>query len=116
MSKSVTTRWYIGAWIVALVCAVVFVLTAHAQTSGGGATPAPTSPIAAIAWIVGGVCSLVMLVMWIGALVRLGQLGRWSWFVAVLMLHVLWLGVVAMVAYATTGPEDAAPVTRPSVT
>ncbi|TME08810.1 MAG: hypothetical protein E6I69_04700 [Chloroflexi bacterium] len=66
-----------------------------------------------LAWIVAGVCSIVMLVMWIGALIRLGQLGRWGWFAGVLVLQLIALGIIGMIAYAAAGPEDAGVVTRP---
>ena len=66
-----------------------------------------------LAWIVAGVCSIVMLVMWIGALIRLGQLGRWGWFAGVLVLQLIALGIIGMIAYAAAGPEDAGVVNRP---
>lgn len=116
MSKNVTTRWYVGAWVVVLVCALVVLLTGHVQTARAGATVFSTSPVASVAWAIAGVSSLVMVVMWVGALVRVAQLRRWGWFVAVLVLQLLWLGIVAMVAYAMSGPEDPETVTRPSFT
>jgi hypothetical protein len=72
--------------------------------------------VSVIAWIVAGICTIVMLVMWIGALVKLGQLHRWGWFVFMLVLQLLYLGIIPMVAYAAAGPEEAGAVTRPSVT
>ncbi len=116
MSKRVTTRWYIGAWVVAAISTLIFFMTAHTQTSGTGVTAIGTSPISVIAWMVAGACSIVMLVMWIGALVRLGQLHRWGWFVFMLVLQLIGLGIVPMVAYAVAGPEDTLEVTRPSAT
>jgi hypothetical protein len=47
-----------------------------------------------------------MLVMWIGALVTLGMQQAWGRFVAVLVMHLLGLGIVGMSAYAISGPED----------
>jgi hypothetical protein len=56
-----------------------------------------------------------MLVMLIGALVKLGMQRAWGWFVAILVLHVVGLGIVGMVAYAVAGPEDEdLVVTRPT--
>jgi hypothetical protein len=116
VSRNVTTRWYIGAWIAALISAIVFFMTAHVQTSPTSVAAFGTTPVSAAAWAVCGICSLVMLIMWIGALVRLGQLHRWGWFVAMLVLQLIGLGIVPMVAYAVAGPEDTMTVTRPSVT
>lgn len=117
MSKGITTRWYIGAWIVWLVSLVVFFMTAHTQATSTSISSFAASPVSAIAWIVAGICAVAMLVMWIGALIRLGQLSRWGWFVAVLVLHLIGLGIIGMAAYAAGGPPDEPEaVTRPSVT
>ena len=116
MSKRVTTRWYIGAWVVDAVSAIVFLVTAHTQTSSTGVSAIGTSPISVVAWLLAVACGIVMLVMWIGALVRLGQLNSWGWFVFMLVLQLIGLGIIPMVAYAVAGPEDAPAFTRPSVT
>ena len=116
MSKNVTTRWYIGAWIVWAISLIVFFMTAHVQSSSTGFAAFAGSPISAAAWVVAGISGIVMLIMWIGALIRLGQLHRWGWFAAVLVLQLIGLGIIAMVAYAVAGPEDTMSVTRPSVT
>jgi hypothetical protein len=57
-----------------------------------------------------------MLVMWIGALIRLGQLHSWGWFAAVLILQLIGLGIAGMVAYAAAGPRDDLAVYRPTAT
>ena len=116
MSKRVTTRWYIGAWVVAAISAIVFFMTAHTQTSSTGASAVGTSPVSVVAWLLVGVCAIVMLIMWIGGLVRLGQLHSWGWFVFMLVLQLIGLGIIPMVAYALAGPEDAPSFIRPSVT
>src|SRR4051812_21114385 len=118
MGKTVTTRWYIGAWIVAVISAIVFFMTAHVQTSPGGTSAISTSPIATLAWIAAGISGLVMLVAWIVTLVHLAQLRRWGWFTAMLVLQLAWLGIIPVVAYAWSGSveEERAAVTRPSVT
>ncbi|MEA2644444.1 MAG: hypothetical protein QOG08_1470 [Chloroflexota bacterium] len=111
MSKRTSTRWYIGAWVVALIGLVI------AYTSGHSANATTSlSPLAAIAWAVALFAGLVMLVAWIGALIRIGQLHRWGWFVAVLILQLIGLGIIGMVAYAVAGPGDEVVVTRPTVT
>ena len=58
--------------------------------------------------------AVVMLVFWIGALIRLGQVHAWGWFVALLVSHLVGLGIIAMLAYALSGPDDSTiVVTRP---
>ena len=111
MSKRMSTRWYIGAWVVALIgLAVAF--------SSGHSTNASTSmsPLTAIAWGVAMIAGLVMLAAWIGTLVRLGQLHSWGWFVVMLILQLIGVGIIGMVAYALAGPHDEMVVTRPTVT
>lgn len=111
MSKRITTRWYIGAWVVWLIA---FIATIALSRQNPG-TSAPPSAI--VAELIAGVCGLILLVMWIGALVKLGQQHSWGWFVAVLILHLVGLGIIGMVAYAAAGPPDEGAVAmRPSVT
>jgi hypothetical protein len=100
-------------WILALV---VFFTTAHRVTTGTSFAAFATTPVSGIAWFVAGIAALVMLVMVIGALIRLGQLHSWGWFALVLILQVLWLGIVGMVAYAAAGPADDQVAYRPTVT
>jgi len=116
MSKRVTTRGYIASWIVWVLAAALFLSTAHVQVTSSGASALGSSPVSALAWIVAGIAGIVMLVMWIGALVRLAQLHAWGWFVAVLVLQFFALAIIPMIAYAVAGPEDEGAVTRPSVT
>ena len=98
------------------VAALLFLNTAHVHVGSTGGYAIGSSPVAASAWVVAGIAGIVMLVMWIGALVRLAQLHAWGWFAAVLVLQLFALGIIPMVAYATSGPEDEPSVTRPSVT
>jgi hypothetical protein len=109
-SKRVTTRWYIGAWLVYAV-ALVAVIVAGRGLPGQGSPPAGIL----LGYLVLLISGVAMFVMWIGALVRLGSQQAWGWFVGVLILHLVGLGIVGMVAYAISGPEDAElVVTRPS--
>jgi len=111
MSKRITTRWYIGAWV---VWVIAFIATIAMSRGQQGSPP----PGVIVASIVAGIAGLVMLVMWIGALVRLGQQHSWGWFVGVLVLHLIGLGIIGMVAYAISGPPDegSAVVMRPTTT
>jgi hypothetical protein len=116
VSKRTSTRWYIGAWLVWLVALAVFFATAHRTFSASAFYAIGTSPISGIAWLVAGIAALVMLVVWIGALIRLGQQHSWGWFAVVLIFQIIGLGFIGMVAYAAAGPPDEMAVTRPTVT
>ena len=48
----------------------------------------------------------VMFVLWVAALARLARQHDWGWFVALLVLQLVGLGIVGMVAYAIAGPID----------
>jgi hypothetical protein len=110
MSKYTTTRWYIGAWIVAVIAMIV--IGVGARSVPAGSSPPPTLMIMSFVMIA---ASLVMFVMWIGALVKLVQLSAWGWFVGVLILQLIGLGIIGMVAYAIAGPEERTVVAiRPS--
>ena len=112
MSKRITTRWYIGAWAVWLVAFIAMIVLSRQA-------PASTSPPPGVllTYLVMFVAGLVALVMWIGALIKLGRLRSWGWFAAVLVLHVIGLGIIGMVAYAIVGPEDGVEVVyRPTAT
>jgi len=111
VSKRTSVRWYVGAWVVAVIGLAIAYSSGHwtnASTS--------MSPLTAIAWGMAMLDALVMLVAWIGAIVRLGHLHRWGWFAAVLALQLVGIGIIGMLAYAFAGPNEEMVVTRPTVT
>lgn len=75
MSKRITTRGYIGAWVVWLLAFIALGVTMRSAT---GASSPP--PLAVVLYALMGIAGIVMLVMWIGALVKLGQQHAWGWF------------------------------------
>src|SRR6266550_6798665 len=111
VSKSTSTYCYIGAGVATLIALVFAYTTGHST-----AASTSVSALTGIAWGVAMIAGLVMLVAWIGALIRLGQLHSWGWFAAVLILQLIALGIIGMVAYAIAGPSDEIVVTRPTVT
>ena len=111
MSKRITTRWYVAAWVVWLIA---FVAMAAMLRGNSGASP-PSAGVL-VAYSVMAAAGIVMLVMWIGALAKLGMQHTWGWFAAVLVLNLLFLGIIGMVAYAIAGPEDTEVVIRPTAT
>jgi hypothetical protein len=111
MSKRLTTRWYIGAWVVWLVAVIASIVMLRGAQ--GGSAP----PGVGVAYFVIAAAGIVMLVMWIGALVKLGTQRAWGWFVGVLVLQLIGLGIIGMIAYAVAGPGDTEPaVMRPTTT
>ena len=102
MSKRSATRGYTFSWVIN-VFALVATFMIIRSTQGVGSAP----PIALAMYLVLAATAIVMLVYWIGALVRLAHVQRWGWFVAVLVLHLVGLGIVGMIAYAIAGPDDA---------
>src|SRR6266446_3068158 len=101
MSKRITTRWYIGAWIVWLIAFVAIIALSRGAQASSSAPPGVMVP-----YVVMFVAGVVMLVMWIAALIKLGQLQAWGWLAGVLVLHLIGLGIVGMVAYAVAGPDE----------
>lgn len=82
-------------------------MTMHNSASQGASSP---PPIAVVFYLVLAGCAVAMLIYWVGALLRLGQVRAWGWFVAVLVLHLAGLGIAGMLAYAIAGPEDSTTV------
>jgi hypothetical protein len=103
MSKRTTTRWYIGAWVIYAIALLALVMSARSAGAQGSGS---ASPATVFAYLVLGISGIVMLVMWIGALIKLGMQRAWGWFVGVLVLHLVGLGIIGMAAYAIAGPED----------
>ena len=98
MSKRTSTRGYFVSWVIYVLILVWVWFAVHNTTSQGAGSP---SPIALPLYLMLAASGIAMLVFWIGALIRLGRMGAWGWFVAVLLLS-----LVGMLAYAIAGPED----------
>lgn len=111
MSKRTATRWYIGAWLVAVSCMLFLLWT------GRGAATRPSTVIE----VVLAASVIVMFATCIAALIQLAEHRAWRWFACVLLVYVVSLGVAAivpMLAYAMAGPggEPAFVAVRPSTT
>ena len=103
MSKRITTHWYVGAWLIYVIALLALVMSARSAGVQGSSS---ASPALVFGYLVLGIAGIVMLMMWIGALVKLGMQRAWGWFVGILVLHILGLGIIGMGAYAVAGPED----------
>ena len=111
MSKQVTTSWYVGAWVVAALAVGAMIAMARA---GQVSDSPPTGLMLAYMLLLG--CTLVMLLTFLGAVLRLAALHAWGWFTAVLLLQLCGLGILGMLAYAVAGPSEADEIiTRPRI-
>ena len=111
MSKRITTRWYIGAWLVAVLAGIALGLMAREAPAG---SQPPGATVLSLVLIASGI---VMFVVWFGALIKLAQQKAWGWFAGVLIPHLIFLGIIGMVAYAIAGPDDTEEVViRPAAT
>ena len=111
MSKRLTTRWYGGSWVVYVLAWVALIMTLRSNPNVGS-----LPPMAMLLYVVLFATGVAMLVFWIGALIMLAHLNAWGWFSAVLVLHLIGLGIIGMFAYAVAGPDDSmAVVIRPPI-
>src|SRR5215472_6590500 len=109
-----------GTWIVGLVLALAGVvaaivggvLGAHFSTSENAGTmvtawAGTTGGIVLIAGLIAAfVGGLIQFVAWIMGLVATGSIGRWGWFVVLLVLGLVGLGFFVMLAYVIWGPSE----------
>ena len=108
---------YIVAWVVAALAVAVFLTGGSVRADATTASAVATSQPAAVASVAFVLATLVMLATWITALRALARLRAWGWFVPVLILQLVGLGILAMLLFAiSTPPRPILTVTRPSVT
>ncbi len=101
MSKRTIVRWYVVAWIV--WCLAFLALLAIGRFSAPSSNPPPgTFPL----YFVMLVAAIVTFLMWVLALIKLGTRHIWGWFIALLALHLVGIGIVGIAAYALAGPAD----------
>jgi len=100
VSRRLTTRWYIGSWVVYALAWAALIMTLRSNTDAES-----PPPMAMLLYLVLFASAVVMLVFWIGALIMLAHLRALGWFIAVLVLHLIGLGIIGMIAYALAGPD-----------
>jgi hypothetical protein len=109
MKKSVSRNLYLLAILLGIVAGVLFALGlaggSFTITQGGMITTSNVSnpTFVIVAAILAVVSSILILIAWIGALVRTAQLGRWGWFVCLLVLS-----GITMLVYIFAGPTTPA--------
>ena len=110
--KRTTTRWYIGAWIV--WCLAFVALLAIGHFAAPSSSPPPGT---FLLYFVMFMAALLTFAMWALALLKLASQRMWGWFAALLILHLVGIGIIGMAAYALAGPGDREEIVyRPTVT
>ena len=101
MRKRTIVRWYVGAWVV--WCLAFLALLGIGRLYAPSSTPPPGT---FFLYFVMLVTAIVTFLMWVAALLKLLSQRSWGWFVAVLLLHLVGIGIVGIAAYGLTGPGD----------
>ena len=71
----------------------------------GGLRPSNPTMFTA-GYAVMAVGGLLILISWIGALIRTAVLGRWGWFVVLLVLGLIGLLLIVQLIYVFFGPNE----------
>ena len=123
MRKSTIVKLFVGS-LLGLGAAVVLFLVAGAVALRDGVfvmngpdvvgvQPGPLTGtligVAVVATLAAVAAGVVQVVAWIGALLNTVQIEDKTWFVLLLVLGLVSLGLPAMIAYAIAGPDGAAP-------
>lgn len=105
MSKRTILYLLLGSIVLFILGIVLSVLAVGGATTdatgavtGASASAGVFALVALGSYIIGGILALIG---WIGALIKTAQIGRWGWFVAVLLLS----GLGALI-YGIVGPDQ----------
>ena len=101
MRKRTLVRWYVGAW--AVWCLAFLALLGLGRFSAPSSTPPPGT---FFLYFVMFMTVIVTFLTWVAVLIKLVSRRSWGWFVAVLLLHLVGIGIVGIAAYALAGPGD----------
>jgi hypothetical protein len=116
MSRSTVRRIFLiglAIWIVGLVLFGGGFLGGHPTTvqSGSSGYAPGNSALSGIGLALMAIGGIIDFVAWIGALIGTAQLGRWGWFVALLVLGLIGLLLIVMIVYVIAGPTERREVT-----
>jgi hypothetical protein len=116
MRKS-TSRWlYLGGIVIAIIATILLVVSlqgSSTSTSASGTTTVTSigNPgllsVSVILYVISGIIAAVG---WIGALVKTARLGRWGWFICLLLLS-----GITMLVYIFAGPTTPVSSAQPQV-
>jgi hypothetical protein len=122
MSRSLVRKIFlvgIVIWIVGLVLFGAGFIGGHqttVQSGSSGYSPGNTA-LTGIGVALLGIGGLIDFIAWIGALIGTAQLGRWGWFIALLVLGLIGLLLIVMIVSVIAGPTERREATgSPAVT
>ena len=99
MSKPMVRKVFVMGLVLWVVGAVLAALTMH-----GGQSPSQSVYSAGLALVAIG--AVIEVVSWFLALISVAILGRWGWFVALLILGLIGLLLIVVVIYSFVGPSQ----------
>jgi hypothetical protein len=97
MSRATVRKVFLMGLVLGVVGAVLAALTMKGSQ-------APSSAVYAAGLALVGIGTLIELVSWIMALISVAMLGRWGWFLALLVLGLIGLLLIVMIIYSFVGP------------
>jgi hypothetical protein len=100
MSRATVRKVFVMGLVLWVVGAVLAALTMKGSQ-------APSSAVYSAGLALVAIGALIELVSWILALISVAILGRWGWFVALLILGVIGLLLIVMIIYSFVGPTQA---------
>lgn len=111
MGRASAARYYLPTWFVWVIAVMAYVVARQQQ--GDNPFYMKDFNIMGLTLII-EVLVVIMILIWISVLVRLSRVHAWGWFTAVLVLHLVFLGALAIGAYSMLGPPEV-DVSRPGV-
>lgn len=102
MSRVIVRKVFVTGLVVAVAGAVILALSTQEGV-------APTSHRYQAGLLLAGIGGLIALISWIMALAGSALLGRWGWFVVVLILGLIGLLLPVMIVYSVIGPTRRRP-------
>jgi hypothetical protein len=99
MSKATVRKVFLMGLVMLIVGAVLAALTMKGSQ-------APSSAVYAAGVALAGIGGLIELISWILALISVAILGRWGWFLGLLILGLIGLLLIVMIIYSFVGPSQ----------
>ena len=111
MSKSTSRTLFLLGLLIWVIGAVVFGMSPDGSkliSNPGNITgfQQVTGLMATGGYLVMALGGILILLSWIGGLVRTAVLGRWGWFIVLLILGLIGLLVLIQLVYVFLGPTD----------
>lgn len=99
MSRAVVRKVFVSGLVLWVVGGIIALLTMKGSQ-------APASSVYAAGLALVGIGAVIEVISWIMALVSSAILGRWGWFIVLLILGLIGLLLVVMIVYSMIGPTQ----------